>query len=73
MSNYLPDIEVVAAEVHQAWIESKLKQGITSRPSEDGFEQMVHYNQLPDHLKEYDRATVHAVYTAIERAQSVGG
>ena len=69
--NNLPDIEIVAAEVHQAWIESKLKQGITSRPSEDGFEQMVHYSQLPNHLQEYDRATVRAVYAAIERAQGV--
>lgn len=32
----LPDIEAVSAKVHQAWIESKLNQGITSRKSESG-------------------------------------
>lgn len=66
----LPDIETVAAEVHQAWIETKLAQGITSRPSSDGIEQMVPYAELPDHLQELDRATVRAVYAAIERCAS---
>lgn len=54
-------IEAVAADVHAAWMEAKLAQGITSRPSSDGIEQMVPYEDLPDHLKELDRATVRAV------------
>jgi hypothetical protein len=62
----LPDIEIVAAEVHKAWIKTKLAKNITSRPSSDGIEQMVPYEQLPDNLKELDRATVRAVYAAIE-------
>lgn len=63
----LPDIETVAAEVHQAWIDAKIAQGITSRPAADGTEQMVPYADLPDALQELDRATVRAVYAAIER------
>lgn len=67
MSNInLPPIEQVAAKVHQAWIATKLAQGITSRPSADGIEQMVPYEELPEHLKELDRSTVKAVYAAIE-------
>jgi hypothetical protein len=62
----LPDIELVAAKVHEAWVETKLAQGVTSRLSSDGVEQMIPYNDLPDHLKELDRATVKAVYAAIQ-------
>jgi hypothetical protein len=54
-------IEQVAADVHAAWIDAKRAQGITSRPSSDGIEQMVPYADLPDHLQELDRATVRAV------------
>ena len=64
----LPSIEIVAAEVHQAWIDAKLAQGINSRPAADGTEQMVPYADLPDALQELDRAMVRAVYTAILRA-----
>ena len=64
----LPNIEIVAAEVHQAWIDAKLAQGIKSRPAADGTEQMVPYADLPDALQELDRATVRAVYAAISRA-----
>lgn len=67
----LPDIETVSAEVHQAWIEAKLAQGIISRPAADGTEQMVPYADLPDSLKELDRATVRAVYAAINRCAAV--
>ena len=64
----LPNIEIVASEVHQAWIDAKLAQGINSRPAADGTEQMVPYADLPDALQELDRAMVRAVYTAILRA-----
>lgn len=62
----LPDIEVVAAAVHEAWMAAKRLQGISSRPAADGTEQMVPYASLPDELKELDRATVKAVYAAIQ-------
>jgi len=64
----LPDIELVAAEVHAAWMESKKAQGVQSRRSEEGEEMMVPYAQLSERCKELDRATVRAVYAAIRRA-----
>jgi RyR domain len=64
----LPDIELVAAQVHDAWMESKRAQGVHSRQSEEGEEMMVPYAQLSERCKELDRATVRAVYDAIRRA-----
>lgn len=67
MSN-LPDIETVSAKVHEAWIESKLKAGVTTRKLETGEELMVPYGELSETAKELDRGTVRAVYAAIEAA-----
>ena len=61
----LPDIEVVSAKVHEAWMESKRAQGVTSRQSETGEELMVPYEQLSEPAKDLDRGTVRAVYEAI--------
>lgn len=66
----LPDIEIVSAKVHQAWIQSKWNIGVLSRKSEDGEELMVPYERLSDRAKELDRSTVRAVYAAIEAARS---
>ena len=68
----LPDIEVVSAKVHEAWMESKKAQGVTSRQSETGEELMVPYEQLSEPAKELDRATVRAVYEAIRAAAEQG-
>ncbi len=65
----LPDIEKVSAEVHNAWMESKKAQGISSRKSEDGEEMMVPYEELTEKTKDLDRNTVKAVYAAIEKLQ----
>jgi hypothetical protein len=65
----LPEIELVSAEVHQAWIESKKAIGISSRKSEDGEELMVPYVQLSEKAKNLDRYTVKAVYKAILKLQ----
>jgi len=62
----LPDIEIVAAKVHEAWMTSKKKRGISSRKSEAGEELMVPYEKLSEEAKELDRASVQAVYAAIE-------
>ena len=67
-TNNLPDIELVSAKVHEAWMESKRAQGVTSRQSETGEELMVPYEQLSEPAKELDRATVRAVYEAIRAA-----
>lgn len=62
----LPDIEAVAARVHEAWRQSKLARGITTRKSETGEELMVDYEQLSEEAKELDRGSVRAVYAAIK-------
>ena len=64
----LPDIEVVSAKVHEAWMNSKRAQGVTSRQSETGEELMVPYEQLSEAAKELDRGSVRAVYEAIRAA-----
>lgn len=64
----LPDIEKVSEAVHDAWMESKRRQGVTSRRSESGEELMVPYAELSDGAKELDRGTVRAVYAAIDAA-----
>lgn len=65
----LPDIEIVSAQVHEAWMESKRNAGVHSRISESGEELMVPYEQLSEGAKELDRGTVKAVYAAIEAAE----
>lgn len=54
-------IELCSREAHDQWMQSKRAAGFTSRPAEDGTEQMVPYEQLPEHLKDLDRATVRGV------------
>jgi hypothetical protein len=65
----LPDIEAVAAKVHEAWMQAKLAEGIRTRKSEKGEELMVPYDQLSEPSKELDRASVRAVYDAIKSLQ----
>lgn len=66
----LPDIEVVSAKVHDAWMQSKRTAGVTTRKLETGEELMVPYDKLSDAAKELDRGTVRAVYAAIEASAS---
>ena len=65
----LPEMELVSAQVHNAWMQSKKDQGIDSRKAEDGEELMVPYNQLTEKAKDLDRNTVKAVYKAIRELQ----
>ena len=65
----LPDIEAVAAKVHEAWMQSKREEGIKSRKSETGEELMVAYEELSEAAKELDRVSVRAVYEAIKSLQ----
>ena len=62
----LPDVEAVAAKVHQSWMRGKRAQGINTRKSETGEELMVEYELLSEAAKELDRETVRAVYAAIK-------
>jgi len=61
----LPDIELVSAKVHEAWMASKAAQGVTTRKAEDGEELIAPYEMLSEKAKELDRDTVRAVYAAI--------
>jgi hypothetical protein len=63
----LPDVELVSAQVHKAWMKSKKAQGISSRKSEDDEELMVPYEKLSEKAKDLDRNTVKAVYAAIKK------
>jgi hypothetical protein len=51
----LPDIELVSAQVHEAWMKSKKALGVSSRKSEDGEELMVPYKDLSEKAKDLDR------------------
>ena len=66
----LPDIEIVSAQVHAAWMKSKKAEGISSRKSEDDEELMVPYEALSEKAKDLDRDTVKAVYAAIKKLSS---
>ena len=61
----LPDIELVAARVHEAWMENKRKAGVDSQKMDSGEELMAPYEELSEEAKELDRTTVRAVYDAI--------
>lgn len=69
----LPDVEKVSASVHDAWMESKRRQGVTTRKAEDGEELMAPYQGLSDKAKDLDRNSVRAVYAAIAAAQQDNG
>ena len=66
----LPDIEVVSAKVHEAWMDSKRAQGVSTRKAEDGEELMVPYADLTEKAKELDRGTVRAVFDAIRALEN---
>ena len=60
------DVEAIAAEVHEAWMEAKREDGITSRLSETGEELMVPFELLSEQAKDLDRGSVKAVLKAIQ-------
>lgn len=71
--NFLPDIEIVSAKVHEAWMNRKRSQGVVSRCSETGEELMVPYAQLSEAAKDLDRSSVQAVYQAIDALTPLHG
>ena len=68
----LPDVEEVSSKVHEAWMETKRRAGVTTRKSESGEELMVPYEQLSEEAKELDRSSVRAVYDAIRSIKEEG-
>ena len=62
----LPNVEDVAAKVHDAWMRQKRAHGVESRILDTtGEELMVPYEDLSPEAKALDRATVCAVYDAL--------
>lgn len=61
-------VEALAEAAHEAWMETKRAQGITSRNSEWGEDLMVPYCDLTEQAKDLDRGTVRGVLEAVERA-----
>ena len=61
-------VELLSEAAHEAWMETKRQQGITSRNSEWGEDLMVPYCDLTEQAKDLDRGTVRGVLAAIERA-----
>lgn len=61
----LPDVEIVAAAIHEAWMEAKRANGVTSRRAEDGEELMKPYDKLTEKAKDLDRAAVRKVYEVL--------
>jgi hypothetical protein len=59
-------VEAISAQVHQDWMATKHAQGVTSRPSETGEEQMVPYADLSEAAKDLDRGTVRSVLGALD-------
>ena len=59
-----PTFETIAERVHEAWMATKRAQGITSRLSEWGEEQMVPYADLSERAKDLDRETARAALRA---------
>lgn len=75
-------IESLSSIVHEAWMKEKIKQGFhaplscpfISKSCQGKFDKicakchtdLYSYNELPENIKDYDRATVKAVLKAIE-------
>jgi hypothetical protein len=57
----LPGIELVAARVHEAWMQNKRRTGVTTQTLESGEELTVPYEELSEDAKQLDRATVRSV------------
>jgi hypothetical protein len=76
-----PSVEGLAAKVHEGWMAEKQRQGFADHaysrrcwdrtPGRCAFAEdrhhtdMLPYPELPEHVKEYDRATVRAVLGAL--------
>lgn len=65
MTNVDTYIEAISEQVHNQWMETKRAQGVESRVSEWGEEQMVPYQDLSERAKDLDRGTVRAVLNAV--------
>ena len=69
----LPDMELVAAKVHEGWMAAKISAGVASRKLDTtGEELMVPYAELSEEAKELDRGTVRTIYAVVEDLIAAG-
>ena len=52
--------EKVCDYIHQGWQEEKHRQGVWNHPDD------IPYDELPENVKEYDRATVRSAIKALK-------
>jgi len=55
-------IDRFAEAAHEAWFAEKSRRGVTSWPNENGVEQMVHWDQLGEDVRDFDRVVVGAIW-----------
>lgn len=68
----LPNVERVAAAVHESWLTRKRAEGVTSRPHpRTGDEQIAPWADVSEVVKEENRALVRTVYAALETVDAV--
>lgn len=60
-------IEVVSADMHGAWMDTKRSRGVESRKAENGEELMVPYHELSEGAKDLDRGSVKSVFASLVR------
>lgn len=54
-------LEECSKAAHEAWMAEKARRGVTTWPNEHGVEQMVHWDQLGEDVREFDRVVVGAI------------
>lgn len=59
--------EQFAEAAHEAWYAEKARRGVTSWPNEHGVEQMVHWDDLGEDVREFDRVVVQAIVDVLIR------
>lgn len=64
----LPDIDLVAAALHDSWVAERRRDGVTTWRNQFDEDALVPYGELSDRSKDNDRLTVRAVYAAMNAA-----
>jgi hypothetical protein len=65
VKNESEQIEACSRAAHEAWMAEKASRGVKTWPNEHGVEQMVHWDQLAEDVREFDRVVVRAVLKAM--------
>lgn len=60
-----PELEQLAKAAHEAWWTEKYARGVRTWPNENGEEQMLHWDDLSEDVREFDRIVVWAILNQI--------